>query len=211
MTGEVGMAISQQRLVSLMSSFTLISPLGPWLELRFTGPADCTYYLQRLRLLTKALVCSMLARLFVCPGKSVPLTSQVSLSIIYSEASCGLIPPDLFEAAPLKSILWASIPHPPTADSPSAETEDFSLHDCLPPSALSARPPTPRRQKTAEMATVRFASGAIPSTSKLEAGWLLKAGGIQHRLLLWRELLWEQSKGTDRGNEDLRWGENSVR
>lgn len=79
MTGEVGMAISQQHPVSLMPSFTLISPLGPWLELRISGTADCTYYLQRLRLLTNALMCCMLALLFVWPGKSVLFSSQISL------------------------------------------------------------------------------------------------------------------------------------
>lgn len=62
-------------------------------------------------------------------------------------------------------------------------------------------------RKMAEMATVRFASGAIPSTSKSEAGWHLKTGGIQPCFLLWRELLWEQwgERERDRGRGNVRW------
>ncbi|CAB1440560.1 unnamed protein product [Pleuronectes platessa] len=49
----------------------------------------------------------------------------------------------------------------PTADRPSAEIEDSSLHDHVPP-ALSPRPPAPHRQERAETAAQRFASCANP-------------------------------------------------
>lgn len=60
-------------------------------------------------------------------------------------------------------------------------------------------------KKMAEMAAVRFASSAIPSTSKLEASWLVKTGGIQRCFLLWREFLWEQWRERDRGRGNVRW------
>lgn len=73
------------------------------------------------------------------------------------------------------------------------------------PPALSPRPPALYREKMAEMAAVRFASSAIPSISKLEASWLLNTGGIQHCLLLRRELLWVQWRDSDRRRGNVRW------
>lgn len=81
-------------------------------------PADYTYYLRRLRLLTNALMCCMLALLLVWPGKSVSLSSQVSLPIIYSKASRGLIPPDPF---------WNSF------RSRASQVGSLSLNSTLPP------------------------------------------------------------------------------
>lgn len=109
MTGEVGMAISQQ-LRRISNAVLHPNPTtGTLTGSQVLWPADCTYYLQRLRLLTNALMCYMLALLLVWPGMSVLLSSQVSLPIIYSKASRGLIPPDPFETlsepAPLKSVL----------------------------------------------------------------------------------------------------------
>lgn len=58
-----------------------------------------------------------------------------------------------------------------------------------PPGTLSEATCIAPDRKMAEMATVRFASGAIPSASKLEVSGLLKTGGIEQCFLLWRELL----------------------
>lgn len=170
-------------------------------------PTDCTYYLQRLRLLTNALMCCMLALLIVWPGKSVLLSS-----------------PSLSPHHLLQSLMWADTSWPfwNSFRSCASQVGSLSLDTALPPPivhllrlrtplCMTTFPPGTLNQghlhctdrKMAEMAAMRFASSAIPSTSKLEASSLLKTGGIQRCLLLWRELLWAQRRERERGN--VRW------
>lgn len=140
----------------------------------------------------------------------VPFAGSV---FVWPRAGCYL--PTLFErlseAVPLKSALWAATPH---SHHRWSICWDWGLLSAWLP--LSSRHfhqghlRTLHRQKMAEIAAVRFASCAIPSTSKLEASWLLKTGGIQHCLPLWGEMLWEQCRERHRGEGYLRWGENSM-
>ena len=162
-------------------------------ESQVLWPADCTYYLQLLRLLTNALMCCILALLLVWPGKSVLLSSQVSLPIIYSKAPHGLIPPDPFETHSRSCASQVgSLSRDTTLPPPIVHLLRLRAPLCMtvsPPGTLSEATCIAPDSKIAEMAVARFASGAIPSTSKLEASGLLKTGGIEQCFLLWRELL----------------------
>ena len=90
MTGEVGMAVSQQRTRISNAVLHPNSTTGTLTLSQVLWPADCTYYLQRLRLLTNALMCCTLALLLVWPRKvGSSQFPSLSLPIIYSKAPRG--------------------------------------------------------------------------------------------------------------------------
>lgn len=120
MSVEPGMAVSQQRLVSPTSSFTLIPPLGPWLDLRLCG----TYYVQLQRLLTSALKLD---------GNSVFLSSHHHLfqSLVWADTSWPLFE-SLSQASQVAFFEIQYCTPTSTTDSPETISPLRSIAGCIP-------------------------------------------------------------------------------